>query len=115
MLGAGIINRVEAGDRAADATHFEVKKNADGRRVAPHHLVHQIVELDRHRRFFRFLNYRANPLRAVCCGTNFPTFPGKTLRCSTGRWDPDSESGPIFRMIAVVTEAPGPALNHGPP
>jgi hypothetical protein len=50
MLGTGIVNRVEAGDWATNATHFEIEKSADRRRVVPHHLVHQIIEFDWHRK-----------------------------------------------------------------
>jgi len=71
MLGAGIVNRVEASDRATDATHFEVDKNAHRSRVAPHHLVHQIVELDRHL-FHSLCNYLANPVGRCLSERNLP-------------------------------------------
>jgi hypothetical protein len=52
VLGASIVNRVKAGDWATNATHFEIEKGSDRRRVAPHHLVHQIIGLDWHQRSF---------------------------------------------------------------
>src|SRR5690606_4496484 len=48
VLAAGLLHRVEAADRAADAMHAVVEEGADGRRPAAHHLVHIVARLDGH-------------------------------------------------------------------
>jgi hypothetical protein len=47
VLPAGILDRVEGGDRAADAAHVKIEKNTDGFRPLPHDGVDGVVELDR--------------------------------------------------------------------
>jgi hypothetical protein len=44
MLAAGVIDGVEAGDRAADASHPECEKHADRLRRPAHHGVDRIVK-----------------------------------------------------------------------
>ncbi len=50
MLAAGVIHGVEAGDRATDAAHPEMKKNRDGLWCAAHDIVDQIVKSNGHAR-----------------------------------------------------------------
>src|SRR5215471_9155827 len=51
--------------------------------MAPHHLVHQIVEPEWHRRSSVLLGLSAQSFRAVCCGTNLAMFFGEMLHGST--------------------------------
>jgi hypothetical protein len=46
VLTACVGDRVEGRDRASDATHSEIEEHANGRRPAPHDLVHGHVGID---------------------------------------------------------------------
>jgi hypothetical protein len=50
MFAASVFDGVEASDRAADASHLEVDKNADGRREILHNVINQVVKADQHGR-----------------------------------------------------------------
>ena len=63
MLAAGIVHRVIARDRAADAAHPELEEHADRLRRAAHHIVNQIVEFNGHARLHPELNGNAIWLR----------------------------------------------------
>src|SRR5215475_5978630 len=78
MLATRVIDGVEGRDRATDATHFEVEKNTDCRRVAPHHLVHQIIELDRHWEVHPFWMSIGQSRRRSLSGGKLPRFSRET-------------------------------------
>jgi hypothetical protein len=48
MLAAGVIDRVEAGDRAAHASHLECQKYADRLGRVAHDVVDEIVKSEGH-------------------------------------------------------------------
>jgi hypothetical protein len=48
MLAACVVNRVEARDRTPDASHLEVEKDPDRRRMRIHHVVDQRAKANGH-------------------------------------------------------------------
>ncbi|SCZ13721.1 hypothetical protein SAMN02927923_04479 [Microvirga guangxiensis] len=48
MLPAGIVQRVEAGNRAADAPHLVIQKDPDRRRALPQDIVDELGRFNRH-------------------------------------------------------------------
>jgi hypothetical protein len=69
MFSAGIVNGVETGDRAADASHPEVEKDADGSGLSFHHIGHQIIESNRHVYLHPELTTTHRPI--LCRSTTF--------------------------------------------
>jgi hypothetical protein len=87
VLAAGIVDGVEARNRAPDATHPELQKHADRLRRAAHHIVDQIIKSNGHARLRPASNGSADGAAALCAGTNSGAFAsGKTADTHLSSW-----------------------------
>ena len=65
QLSAGVVDRMESRNRAADATHAEIQKDADGRRPSLHNFVNRQVSR-RKRDLFLAASFTVPRHRSLC-------------------------------------------------
>ena len=91
MLAASIVDGVKAGDRTADASHLELKKNPDRLRRLAHDIVDQIVRSNGHARLRSGVNGNATvprgslSRRKLCGGCPSLNLAPSVLTSSAGR------------------------------
>jgi Domain of unknown function (DUF3291) len=121
VRAAGILDRMEARKRAADAAHPEGEKRADGPRRAVHHLVDQIVGLNRHRRLRPDHTGSCKPSRRCLfernlgdtAGNNFQRRPcSRLIRCYILSEVAASQEGPRTIMLVVRSRILQHPLDH---